>query len=55
MNEQMKRLSSKYKMNFIDYDITDDMIEDTIELNERGHIEIYKNLSKSLKETLFGT
>lgn len=55
MNEHIKMLSLKYKMNYIDYVITDDMIYDTLELNEKGHIAIYESLKKSLLKTLFGS
>lgn len=54
-NEQMKNLCQKYKINYIDYDITDTMIYDTLELNEKGHEEIYTHLQKSLMKTLFGS
>lgn len=54
MNEQMQMKAQKYKIHYIDYDIKDDMVYDVLELNEKGHREIYKNLKKRLFETLFG-
>lgn len=55
MNEQMRMKAQKYKIHYIDYDIKDNMVYDTLELNEKGHEEIYKSLKKTLFKTLFGT
>lgn len=55
MNDKIKSVSKTYKIHYVDYNITDDMVYDALELNTKGHEEIYKNLYKSLSKTLFGS
>lgn len=55
MNDKLKMLASRYKICYVDYDITDDMIYDTVELTEKGQDAIYKSLMKNLSKTLFGS
>ncbi|MDD3340724.1 MAG: SGNH/GDSL hydrolase family protein [Bacilli bacterium] len=53
MNDKIKTLSKAYKIHYVDYAITSDMIENKIELNQKGEATIYQKLQPEFAKTLF--
>lgn len=53
MNDKIKKLANSYKLHYIEYTITPDMVVNKVDLNARGEESIYHSLSDSLSKTLF--
>ena len=53
MNSKLKVAAKKYKINFVSYEIKNNMIQNTIDLNGVGEQEIFKKLNAQIENTLF--
>lgn len=53
VNDKLKVLSTKYKIHFVSYEITPDMVQDTIHLNRAGEEEVYQRTIRQIEKALF--